>query len=304
MAALAPSARDILDTIGATPIVQLRQTGQAGARIHVKLEHLSPTGSAADRLARGIVADAIASGELAPGATVVEATLGNTGISLAQVCTLSGHPVVACMPESMSLERRALLRAWGARVVLTPADEHLDGARARAQQEASAIPGAWVLPQWDLARSARVHEAGTGAELVEQVLADGGRIDAFVAPVGTGATLTGIGAALRRQFPNVKMVAVLPSSDGPHRIQGCARREEGLVPARASADRIIDVTDREAWDAKAQLGREDGLLVGMSTGACVVAARRVADELGSEARVYTLCWDTGERYFSLAERFR
>jgi cysteine synthase len=292
----------ILDAIGGTPTLELHRLA---AGLFAKLEQLNPTGSAADRVARALVEEAEADGRLAQGGTVVEATLGNMGLALAQVCAVRGHRLIATMPESMSLERRGALRLWGARVELTAAERHLEGAMARAEELARGEEGALLLPQWRSARAALAHEEGTGAELVRTVIADGGRIDAFVAPVATGATLTGVGRALRRAFPEVALVAVVPKEGegGTHRVQGLTRRR-GAAFDPSLVTRTVAVEGHRAWEVRGRLAAEHGLLVGLSAGAAVAAALEMMSELGSGARVYTVLWDTGERYFSLAERFR
>lgn len=293
-----------METIGSTPCVHLRRISPQGTAIYAKVEAFNPSGSAADRIAVGLVADAEADGYLRPAGTIIEATLGNMGIALAQACAGRGYKVIACMPESMSLEKRALLRLWGAQLELTAADGHLDGARARANELATKIPDAWLMPQWDLEAVASLHAKTTGAELVEHVRQDGGRIDAFAGCIGTGGTLMGVSMALRAAFPAVEIVAAIPAAPGPHRLQGVAAREEALGVARPLKASVEDVAARDAWAIKERLGREEGMLVGISSGAAVLAAMRVAARIGPGARVYTLLWDTGERYFSLAEAFK
>lgn len=302
----------LLDTIGGTPVVRLSRISPAGgAAIHLKLEFLQPTGSLKDRTALGMIEAAEREGRLSPGATVIEATGGNTGIALAQVCSIKGYPLVLTMPESASLERLALLRSYGARVELTPEHEHLDGAVRRARALLEEIPGAYMPDQFNSPAAIEAHVAGTGAELVETVRADGGRIDAFVAGVGTGASITGVGRALKASFPEVKIVAVEPTGSevlaggppGPHRLQGMG---VGFVPDnvdRSVIDVLSAVSEMDAWEMKVRLAREEGLLVGISTGATVVAALRLAETLDPQARIYALAADTGERYFSMARYF-
>lgn len=294
----------MLDIIGGTPCVQLRRVAPAQTSVCAKLELLNPGGSAADRIAAALIHAAEADGTLQPGATIIEATLGNTGIALAQACAGRGYKVIACMPESMSLERRAVLKLWGATVELTPSELHLEGAKARAKEIGAQLPGAWVMPQWDIERAADLYARSLGAELVEQVRADGGRIDAFVAGIGTGASLKGAARALREAFPGVEIVAVAPAEPGPHRLQGLAPRQDVLRVAAELGASVEEVSSPEAWAMKERLGREEGLLAGITSGAAVRAASRVAARRGPGARVYTVLWDTGERYFSLAERFR
>lgn len=306
------AADSILDTIGGTPVVRLsRLSPPGGAAIHLKLEFLQPTGSLKDRTALGMIEAAEREGLLSPGATVIEATGGNTGIALAQVCAVKGYKLMVTMPESASLERRALLQAYGAKVELTPEHEHLEGARRRARELLAATPDAFMPDQFSSPAAVETHVTGMGAELVETVRADGGRIDACVVAVGTGAAVTGVGRALKAAFPEVQIVAVEPAGSevlaggppGPHRIQGMGA---GYVPDnvdRSVIDVLTAVSESEAWEMKVRLAREEGLLVGISTGATVVAARRLAETMGPEARIYTLAADTGERYFSMARYF-
>lgn len=304
MSAPPPSiATTLQHAVGGTPTLRLHDAIAPSAQVHLKLEHHNPGASAADRIALGLIERAEREGRLAPGGTVVEATLGSTGISLAQACAATGHRLVVCMPESMSLERVATLRAWGVKLELTPADAHIEGAKARARELAAALPGALVLPQWDVEAVAAEHEAGLGGELVESVKANGGRIDAFIAAVGTGGTLAGVGRALKGAFPHVRIFAALPHKDGPHPMQGLLAREQALALARAHADEWVDVDPSAAWQMKERLSREEGILVGVSTGAVVCAAAQIAERLGAGASIYAIAWDSGERYFSLAGRF-
>ncbi|HLL54373.1 MAG TPA: cysteine synthase A [Myxococcaceae bacterium] len=303
----------ILETIGATPVVRLSRILEPGsAAVHLKLEQLNPCGSMKDRTARAILEQAEAQGRLKPGGTVVEATSGNFGIGLALVCAVKGYKLVLAMPESMSLERRALLRSYGVRLELTPAQLHLEGAMARARALAAEIPDAFVPSQFENEANARAHEDSTAQELLASAEADGVRIDAFVMGFGSGGALTGIGRALRARIPEIQILAVEPAGSevlsgkpaGPHRIQGLG---PGFVPPlldRSLVDRSLAVSDRDAWAMKDRLAKEEGLLVGLSTGAHVHAAAQVARELGPGHAVYTLACDTGERYFSMAEHFR
>jgi len=302
----------VLDTIGATPVVRLsRLPGSDCAAVFVKLEQLSPTGSMKDRLAFGMIERAEEEGRLAPGGTVVEATSGNTGVGLALVCAVKGYKLVVAMPESMSLERRELLRSYGAKVELTPADRNLEGAIARAREIAAGLPGAFFANQFENPTNPEVYEATTAQELLDSARADGGQVDAFVLGVGSGGALTGIGRGLKAAMPEVRLFAVEPvgaevlagKTAGPHRIQGLG---VGFVPGTLERgfERVLAVSDRAAWEMKERLAREEGLLVGISSGANVRAALEVARELGPGKAVYTLCCDTGERYFSLSEYFR
>jgi cysteine synthase A len=297
----------LLELVGATGAVRLRRIPAAGgAAVWAKLEQQNPGGSVKDRIAEAMLDAAVADGLLGPGATVVEPTSGNTGIGLALACAARGYRLVLTMPESMSLERRALLRAYGATLVLTPEAEQLDGAIRRAREIVAATPGAFMPGQFDNPANPRVHERTTAREILDAFP----RIDAFVAGVGTGGTITGVGRALRRAGPGVhtaRVIAVEPDTcatlsrgeRGPTKIQGLAA---GFVPANYDAsvvDEVRTVGDREAWTAKVRLAREEGLLVGISSGAAVHVACAVAAALPPEAVVVTVLPDTGERYFSL-----
>lgn len=282
------------------------------AAVYLKLEQLNPAGSMKDRTALAMIERAEAEGRLAPGGTVVEATSGNQGIGLALVCAAKGYRLVVAMPESATPERRALLRAYGAQLELTSADRHMEGAIARARELAAGIPGAFFADQFNNPAAAEAHAATTAREVLEAASADGVTVDAFVMGVGTGAALSGIGRALKARWPGVWIIAVEPEgsevlSGGPgrpHHIQGLG---VGFAPPgmdRSIIDRVVRVPERAAWAMKERLAKEEGLLVGISSGANVEAAVAVARELGSGRSVYTLCCDTGERYFSLAEQFR
>lgn len=281
------------------------------AEIHIKLEQMSPTGSSKDRAAHALLERAEQEGKLAPGGAVVEATSGNMGISLAWASSLKGYRAVISMPESMSLERRDLLRGYGAKLHLTPAERHMQGAIDEAKRQAEATPGSFSPSQYQNAVHPEVHWATTGEELIASIEANGGRIDAFVATVGSGATLTGVATALKKRFPQVQVVAVEPEKSpvlsggtaAPHRIQGGGPGFVAPIVDRSVIDRIVSVDDAAAWKMKRRLAREEGLLGGISTGANVEASVRLGAELGPQARIYTLCADTGERYFSMAERF-
>jgi cysteine synthase A len=307
------AVEDILETIGRTPCLKLSRVVEPGlCSIFAKLEQANPAGSLKDRIALSMVEQAEKEGRLQPGGVVIEPTSGNTGIGLALVCAVKGYRLILTMPETASLERRELLKAYGAQLVLTPADTDMDGAMAKARELAATEPGAFMPSQFENPANPAAHEATTAQELLETIAADGGRVDAVVLGVGTGGSLTGIGRRLRPTHPQAKIIAVEPSrspvlSGGTarvHRIQGIGA---GFVPRtldRSFIDVVEKVSDEEAWQMKDRLGREEGLLVGISSGANVVAALRTARQLSRDARIYTLLCDTGERYFSLKEQFR
>jgi cysteine synthase A len=282
------------------------------------MEQANPGGSVKDRICLAMIEDAERRGLLGPGGVVVEPTSGNTGIGLALVCAVRGYRCILAMPESMSLERRQLLEAYGAEVVLTPEAEQMEGAVAKAREIAASTPGAFVPQQFDNDANPRIHADTTAREIVDAM--NGLSIDAFVAGVGTGGTISGVGQALRSSALSAlavqagrapRIVAVEPDScatisrgeRGPTKIQGLAA---GFVPRNYHArfvDEVRTVSDADAWLTKANLARLEGLLVGISAGAAVHAALAVAAELGEGKNVVTVLPDTGERYFSLEGYF-
>jgi cysteine synthase len=291
----------VTELIGGTPVVELQRiTSSNTAQIRIKLEQFSATGSSKDRIALAILQRAVAEGRLTRGGTVIEATCGNAGIALAMMCVTKGLKLTVTAPESISPERRALLSAYGARVELTPARLQMAGAISRAKELLAKTRGAFMPSQYDNPDNvAALRKAGE--ELVETIRADGGQIDAFVAGIGTGGTLSGIGRALKASFPAVQVIAVEPAAE-MNRIQGLGSGSESAVLDRSVIDRTLTINDVDAWRMRGRLAREEGILGGISTGANVAAALRVANELGSGHRVYSVCCDTGERDFSL-ERF-
>jgi cysteine synthase len=312
MAATPILVDDVLELVGNTPLIAIAAPGSRGerARVWAKMEQSNPAGSVKDRISLAMIDEAERDGRLKPGGVVVEPTSGNTGIGLALVCAVRGYRCILAMPESMSLERRQLLEAFGAEVVLTPEDQQLEGAVAKAREIAESMPGAFMPQQFDNDANPRVHAATTAREILEAMR--GLSLDAFVAGVGTGGTITGVGGVLRREVsPRPRIVAVEPDGcatisrgeRGPTKIQGLAA---GFVPKNYHAD-VVDevrtVTDADAWKMKTALARGEGLLVGISAGAAVHVALEVARELGPGKNVVTILPDTGERYFSLAEYF-
>lgn len=308
----APPIDSILETVGGTPIVRLRRVaGPGSARIYAKLESLNPGGSVKDRIAVSMIGAAEREGRLAPGGRVVEPTSGNTGVGLALVCAVKGYRLTLVMPDSTSLEHRQTLESYGAEIVLTPAEDGMPPSVARAREIAER-EGAVLLQQFENPANPAAHRDGTAREIVDAFRAEGALPDAFVAGVGTGGTITGVAQVLRRERPDVAVVAVEPLScavlsggaPGPTRIQGLGA---GFVPAvldRSAYDRVMTVSDDEAWVMRLRLARDEGLLVGVSSGAAAVAALRVAREMGPSRSVLTIFPDTGERYFSMAEWFR
>jgi cysteine synthase len=295
-------ADDALALIANTPLVRLGRVGpQGGATVWAKAEFMNPAGSVKDRPALSMVLDAERRGTLKEGATIVEATSGNTGISLAMIAAVRGYRCVLVMPEDMSLERRYILRAYGADIVLTPAAEGMTGAVTRARQLLSETPSAFMPSQFSNPANPKAHEEGTALEILEQT---GGEVRAFVAGVGTGGSVTGVGRVLRQKLGGkVTVVAVEPAQSavlsgkpaGMHGIQGLGA---GFVPEiveRKLIDRVIEVSDVAAERMARRLAREEGLLVGPSSGANVHVACEVAAEVGSGNVVTILC-DSGERY--------
>ncbi|MCA9530659.1 MAG: cysteine synthase A [Myxococcales bacterium] len=291
-----------LDLVGHTRLVRLgRIAGAAGAEICAKLECDNAGGSVKDRPALAMVEAAERSGELVPGAAIVEATSGNTGISLAMIAAVRGYRCVIVMPEDMSMARRHILTAYGAEVVLTPAQDGMAGAVERAVRIYEGTPGAFMCHQFENPANPDVHAQTTAEEIWA---ATGGKIDAFVAGVGTGGTLTGVGRVLRERAPECRIVAVEPrasavlsgSKPGLHGIQGLGA---GFVPAvldRGLIDSVVTVTDLAADRMTRRLAREEGLLLGPSSGANVHAALEVAAKMTPEQRVVTILCDGGERY--------
>jgi cysteine synthase A len=298
-----PLASNILARIGNTPLVRLgAMTGGEAAAIWGKMENNNPGGSVKDRIALGMIVAAEASGELRPGATVVEPTSGNTGIGLSLVCALKGYKLILTMPETMSQERRRLLGAYGAELVLTPGSLGMRGAIEKAEELTRQLR-AYMPMQFRNPANPQAHEVTTGPEIVAALDQP---IAAFVAGVGTGGTITGVGRALRRRYPQVEIIAVEPAESpvlsggnpGPHKIQGIGA---GFIPEvldLSLLSSILTVSAEQAIATTRCLAREEGLLVGISAGANVFAARQVAKRLGPGKNVVTVLCDTGERYLS------
>jgi cysteine synthase A len=294
-------AESALDLVGHTPLVRLARIGpRTGASVVGKLEVKNPGASVKDRPALAMVEAAEQRNELGPGAVIVEATSGNTGISLAMIAAVRGYRCILVMPEDMSLERRYVLRAYGAETVLTPAEQGMSGAVARAEQIAKATPGAFMPRQFANPANPLVHERTTAREILDAV---GDSLVAFVAGVGTGGTITGVGRVIKRERPGVQVVAVEPAASavlsgkpaGMHGIQGLGA---GFIPEildRSVIDRVVTVHDVAADTMAKRLAREEGLLVGPSSGANVHAACEIASQLATGVVVTILC-DTGERY--------
>ena len=300
-------AKQLTDLVGNTPLMELSNYNKSKglkARLIVKLESFNPAGSVKDRVALAMIEDAEASGLLKPGATIIEPTSGNTGIGLAFVAASKGYKLILTMPDTMSVERRNLLKALGAELVLTPGANGMKGAIARAEELKAATPGAVILQQFDNPANPAMHERTTGQEIWRDTE---GHVDIFVAGVGTGGTVSGVGVALKKHKPAVKVVAVEPTDSpvlsggapGAHKIQGIGA---GFVPKNynpAVVDEILQVTNDDAIRTGRELAQKEGLLVGISSGAAVSAATRLALLPENEGKtIVALLPDTGERDLS------
>ena len=293
----------ITDTIGRTPIVRIQRLAPANVTMYVKVEYFNPGGSVKDRLARGIIEDAERRGTLKPGQTVVEATSGNTGIALAMVCAARGYPFVAVMADSFSVERRQVMRAFGAKVILTPAAERGTG-MVRKAAELAEKNGWFLARQFENEANPAYHRQTTGPEILQDFA--GARLDYFVTGWGTGGTLTGAGQVLKLARPDIKVVVCEPevaqllggAEFKSHKIQGWTPDFIPGVLDRKIADERIAVTDGEAIETARALAHKEGLFVGISSGATFAAARKVADKAPEGSVVLAMLPDTGERYLS------
>ncbi len=304
-----PAYKEITELIGNTPLVRLNRLSDEGmAAIYAKVESFNPGGSVKDRICLNMINEAERAGRLKPGSTIVEPTSGNTGIGLALVAAVRGYRLILVMPESMSMERASLLSSYGAQLVLTAAWEGMRGSIKEAESIMSQNPSYFMPDQFSNPANPAMHRMTTAPEIWDALE---GKVDAFVAAVGTGGTITGCGEVLKERNPNVKIVAVEPSGSpvlsggepGPHKIQGIGA---GFVPKvlnRSILDGVVTVTDDEAYQTSKLLAKKEGLLVGISSGANVFAAQKVARELGPGKNVVTILCDTGERYISIEKYF-
>ena len=298
---------NVTELIGGTPLVRLnRIVPEDSAEIYVKLEYQNPGASVKDRIAVSIVEEAEKQGKLKPGDTIVEATSGNTGIGLAMVAAAKGYKAIIVMPETMSIERRNLLRAYGAELVLTPGSEGMNGAVKKAEELISENPGYFMAEQFKNQANVKIHRETTGPEIVEAIQSINGTLDAFVAGIGTGGTITGAGEVLKDAFPDVKIYAVEPAASpilaggkpGPHKIQGIGANFIPEILNQEVYDEIIHVENDDAFETARRVAKEEGVLAGISSGAAVYAALKVAKELGKGKRVVAIIPSNGERYLS------
>jgi cysteine synthase A len=300
------AAKVLTELIGKTPLLQPgRFLGrESPGDLYFKLEYFNPAGSVKDRIALNMILDAEERGDLAPGGTIIEPTSGNTGVGIAFVAATRGYKVILTMPDSMSVERRTIVKAYGAQVVLTPGAQGMSGAVRRAEALAASIPNSVLLQQFENPANPEIHMRSTAEEIWEDT---GGAVDIFVAGVGTGGTITGVGKNLKKKKAEINIIAVEPYESpvlsqgiaGPHRIQGIGA---GFVPGVYDpeiVDEIFPVRSTEAFDVSRELGRVEGLLVGISSGAAAFAARNIARRSENAGKVVVaLLPDTGERYLS------
>ena len=306
MANIYPSVQEL---IGKTPLVELQGIQKAyklSARILAKLERFNPGGSAKDRIALAMILDAEEKGLLREGSVIIEPTSGNTGIGLACVASVRGYKTIIVMPDTMSIERQLLMKAYGAEVVLTPGALGMQGSIQKAEELAAQIPGSFIPAQFDNPVNAAAHEKTTGPEIWQDT---DGNVDIFVAGVGTGGTITGTGRYLKKQNPNVKVVAVEPAGSpllskgmaGSHGLQGIGANFVPKVLDTGVYDDVITVTEADAYEAARLAGRKDGILVGISSGAALWAAVQLAKKEENRGKtIVVLLPDTGERYLSTA----
>ncbi|HOA33104.1 MAG TPA: cysteine synthase A [Clostridiales bacterium] len=304
---MADIKKGFLDLVGNTPIAELSKFAEklgAKARILAKLEYFNPAGSVKDRIAKAMIEDAEQRGVLKPGAVIIEPTSGNTGIGLAAVAASKGYRIILTMPDTMSIERRNLLKAYGAELVLTEGALGMKGAIAKAEELAKEIPGSFIPGQFDNPANPAIHKATTAVEIWNQT---DGKVDIFVAGVGTGGTITGVGEFLKEKNPNIKVVAVEPSASpvlsegkaGPHKIQGIGA---GFVPNTLNTsvyDEVIKVDNEDAFATGKEIALTEGILVGISSGAAAWAAVQLSKRPENEGKnIVVILPDTGDRYLS------
>ncbi|KQL51396.1 cysteine synthase [Heyndrickxia shackletonii] len=302
---MARNVKSVTELIGETPVVKAtRLTGENDAELYLKLEYMNPGSSVKDRIALAMIEAAENAGKIKPGDTIVEPTSGNTGIGLAMVAAAKGYNAVLVMPDTMSLERRNLLRAYGAQLVLTPGSEGMRGAVNKAE-ELVKENGYFMPQQFQNEANPEIHRLTTGKEIVEQM---GDQLDAFVAGIGTGGTISGAGKVLKETYPNIKIIAVEPADSpilaggkpGPHKLQGLGANFIPDTLNQEIYDEIIHVHTEEAFEASRKVAKLEGILGGISGGAAIHAALKVAKTLGKGKKVLAIIPDNGERYLSTA----
>ncbi len=301
-------AKNILETIGNTPHVKINNLFKGGVEVWMKLERANPGGSIKDRIALSMIEDAEKKGLIKSGSVIVEPTSGNTGIGLAMVCAVKKYRLILVMPESMSIERRNIMAAYGAEFELTPRTEGMKGAIAKAQSLLEEIPGSWMPGQFDNPANPLIHERFTAEEIIRD-FPDG--LDYIITGVGTGGHISGVSRVLKKKFPNLKVFAVEPEASpvigggqpGPHPIQGIGA---GFIPKNLDTgllDGTITIGKEEAYEFARRSAREEGIFVGISSGASLAAVNKKLPEIKKGSKVLTFCYDTGERYLSLDDLF-
>lgn len=304
---MARIVQSITELIGDTPLVRLnRLVPEGSAEVYVKLEYQNPGASVKDRIAISMIEVAEQEGIIKPGDTIVEPTSGNTGIGLALVAAAKGYNAILVMPETMSIERRNLLRAYGAQLVLTPGSEGMNGAVRKAEEIVQENPSYFMPQQFKNQANVKVHRETTGPEIVEAINSLDGKLDAFVAGIGTGGTISGAGEVLKKNFDGIKIYAVEPSASpllsggkpGPHKIQGIGANFIPDILNRDVYDNVITVENDDAFEYARRAAKEEGILCGISSGAAIYAALQVAKELGAGKRVVAIVPSNGERYLS------
>ncbi|QYR21639.1 cysteine synthase A [Paenibacillus sp. sptzw28] len=304
---MAKIVQNVTELIGDTPLVRLnRLVPEDSAEIYVKLEYQNPGASVKDRIAISMIEVAEQEGLIKPGDTIVEPTSGNTGIGLAMVAAAKGYKAILVMPETMSLERRNLLRAYGAEIVLTPGSEGMNGSVRRAEEIQKENPSYFMPQQFKNQANVKIHRETTGPEIVEAINSLDGKLDAFISGIGTGGTISGAGEVLKKNFPNIKIYAVEPAaspllsggSPGPHKIQGIGANFIPEILNREIYDGVITIENDEAFEYARRAAKEEGILCGISSGAAIYAALKVAKELGKGKRVVAVVPSNGERYLS------
>ena len=300
--------KNILETIGNTPEVKINRLFGSNANVYMKLERANPGASIKDRIALAMIEEAEKSGELTPNATIIEATSGNTGIGLAMVAAVKGYKIILVMPESMSIERRRLMSIYGATFELTPREKGMKGAIEKAKEMTAEIPNAWSPLQFENYANIDIHKKTTAQEIIK-AFPDG--LDYMITGVGTGGHITGCAEILKQHFPNLKVFAVEPEaspvisggSPSPHPIQGIGA---GFIPKNLDVDLldgVIQVSKEEAFEYAQRAAKEEGMLIGISSGASLAAVAKKLKEIPEDAKILTFCYDTGERYLSIEGLF-